>query len=437
VDQGSGRTCRDVRPRGKDRNGAAEGERQWLVDDTARAQSSRNFRLRYSIDGKRYKKTIEANSKAEAQKALRALLKSGDDGTHVEPDKVTVGQWIDEWLEAGAPGRRRKKVSQHTLERYAQLLRTHVKPALGDKQLQQLRAPDIDRLYANIEVKGEIAPRTAHHVHVVFGACLATAHRKGMIASNPMLRVEQVPNPEPQVLDEEERETDDIGEGLDETELATLIAGFQASSLYPVVVPAAATGARRSELLALRWTDLDGEKKTLRIERAWEQTEKFGLRLKTPKTKRGLRTIEIDQAAVDLLLKEKEKHQRIMAGVPDGVDVDLSLIKLPANALMFPALPDPGEDFNFAKPRNPRSFTIAFARKADFMGFGRIRFHDLRGIHSTAPLDAGIPVHTVAQRIGDDPAILLRNYAKRRRSKQADQNVASAIAAFSAGFLRT
>jgi hypothetical protein len=69
------------------------------------------------------------------------------------------------------------------------------------------------------------------------------------------------------------------------------------------------------------------------------------------------------KAAVDLLLEEKEKHQRIKAGVPDGVAADFSLIKLPANALMFPALSEPGQDFNFAKPRNPRNFTIAFARK--------------------------------------------------------------------------
>ncbi len=71
------------------------------------------------------------------------------------------------------------------------------------------------------------------------------------------------------------------------------------------------------------------------------------------------------------------------------------------------------------------------------IGFGGIRFHDLRGIHSTALLDAGIPVHTAAQRIGDDLAVLLRNHAKRKRTKQVDQNVALAIAAISASFPRT
>ena len=44
-------------------------------------------------------------------------------------------------------------------------------------------------------------------------------------------------------------------------------------------------------------------------------------------------------------------------------------------------------------------------------------------------------MNRVAERIGDDPAVLLRNYAKRKRSKKADQSIANAIAAFSSGFL--
>jgi integrase len=404
--------------------------------------------LRDPATGKRKRKwhslpDIKGKREAQAERArLIAELKSG---AYVHTSKLTVGQWIEQWLEAGAPGRRRKKVSERTLERYGQLLRTHVKPALGERPLQKLQAIEIDKLYIALEADAEIAPRTAHHVHTVFGACLATALRKAMIASNPMLRVEQVPNPEGQVFDDDQADTDNIGEGLDEAELARLIAGFETSSLYPVVVLAAATGARRNELLAFRWTDLNVENKTLRIERAWEQTKKFGLRLKPPKTKRGLRTIELDGATATMLLREKERHQRITAGIPDGVTVDLSLIKLPVAALIFPAVPLPGEDFDFAKPRNPRNFSKEFARRADLLrelarkadlpSFGKTRFHDLRGIHSTALLDAGIPVHTVAQRIGDDPAVLLRNYAKRKRTKMANESVTSAIAAFSAGFL--
>jgi integrase len=131
----------------------------------------------------------------------------------------------------------------------------------------------------------------------------------------------------------------------------------------------------------------------------------------------------------------REKHLLIQAGIPDGVEVDLSLIRLPPGALMFPAVPVPGEDFNFARPRNPRNFSKEFARRAGVIGFGSTRFHDLRGIHTTALLDAGIPVRPVAQRIGDDPAVVLRNYAKRKRIKTTDANLADAIGKFAAGFL--
>jgi hypothetical protein len=122
-----------------------------------------------------------------------------------------------------------------------------------------------------------------------------------------------------------------------------------------------------------------------------------------------------------LLPQQRAAHQRIAAGIPDGTEVDLSLIRLPASAMIFPNPPEPRVDFSFTNLRIPRSVSQAFARRAERIGFGKVRLHDLRGIHSTAFLDAGIPVHTVAQRIGDDPATLLRSYTMRRRSKDGRQ----------------
>ncbi len=396
-------------------------------------RGANTFRLRYRLDGKRFTKTFHG-SIGDARKELRRLIRSADVGEHVGPDKVTVGEWIDEWIAAGAPGRKKKRVSQRTLERYADLLRVHVKPVLGGRRLQALQATEIDALYSKMAAAAVIAPRTQHHVHTVFSSALATATRKGKISVNPMTRVEQVPSVSDVVDDD--TEADVIGEGLSDTDLAMLIDGFVTSTIFPIVVLAAATGARRNEILALRWTDLDVAKRTLRIARAWEGTKKFGLRLKAPKTKRGLRTIDLDAGTVALLVWERTAIQRLCAGTPDGAaEVDLSLVKLPAGCLMFPN-PPAGEDFSLTAPRNPLSVTQAFARRAEAIGFGRVRFHDLRGVHSTALLDAGIPVHTVAQRIGDDPAILLRSYAKLRRSKRADERLSETIATLSAGFLK-
>jgi integrase len=153
--------------------------------------------------------------------------------------------------------------------------------------------------------------------------------------------------------------------------------------------------------------------------------------IKRPKTERGIRAFRIDDGLVGLLAAHKEKHQRLVAGLPDNADVDLSLIKLPEGALLFP-----GRDgTNLTKLRDGRGVYHTFVLRAKKLGFPDLRFHDLRGSHETALLDAGVPVHVVAARCGHDPAILLRNYAK--RTKKADDRAAAAIAVLSKNILGT
>lgn len=373
------------------------------------------------VTGKRRQKWHSfKGTKKEALAERVRLLHETNIGSYIEPSKMTVNQWIDQWIEAGAPGRKKKKVGQRTLERYEELLRVHVKPTLGGRPLQKIQATEIDRLYNELEKK--MAPMTLHHVHVTFNSCLSTAERKGLLNVNPMKRAEQVPS----------GGESDHGVALDESELATVVAGFRPSpAMYPIVALTAAIGARRNEVLAFRWSDLDVEKKTLRVERALDFTKKFGIGLKPPKTMRGLRTIALDDATVAMLVNEREKYQRLHAGVADGVDVDLSLIRLPDDALIFPNDPAAG-----AVPRNPRNFSKEFARRAVLLGFPDLRFHDLRGTHATLLLDRGVPVHVVAERIGDDPAVLLRNYAKKKRKNTADTSVSAIISALAAGFLK-
>ncbi len=374
------------------------------------------WRLRYRIKGRRISQTYHGTL-SDARKELRRVLKSGDDGTHVAPDKITLGQWVEMWLAAGAPGRRQKRVRRGTVERYAELLRVHVVPTLGTRPLQRVQATEIDALYQKFE--GKIAQRTAHHVHTVFGSCLSTAVRKGLLAANPLERAEKIPSPGEA----------DHGMVLDSEQLRTLIGGFRGSALFPIVAVAAFTGARRNEILALRWTDIDFDKKTLRIERAIEQARGQPLALKGPKTVRGTRTIAIDDDLIAILRAEREKHLRLMAAVPDGVAVDISLIRLPEGALMFP------NPFTLTELRTPNAVTMEFVRKARRLGFPKLRFHDLRGTHETLLLDAGVPVHVVAARCGHDPAVLLRIYAK--RTKRADTSAAAVIGALAKGVLGT
>jgi integrase len=160
----------------------------------------------------------------------------------------------------------------------------------------------------------------------------------------------------------------------------------------------------------------------------------YGLALKEPKRARHKRTLAIDDDLLALLCTEREKLLRIAAGVPDEASVDLSLVRLPEGALIFPSPPVPGQSFSFTKLRDPDRITKAFKKQARALGLPAFRLHDLRGTHETLLLDRGVPVHVVAARCGHDPAVLLRIYAKRTR--KTDMSASAAEADLARGILK-
>lgn len=395
-------------------------KRRGFGDGGIDARGENSWRVRYRVNGQQFTKTVKG-TKSAAQKALRDLLHAGDTGNHVAPDKMTLGRWIEHWISIGCPGRRCREIGGRARERYAQLLRCHVVPTLGDRPLQQLQSTEIDDLYAQLSER--MAAPTLRYVHVVLSSCLGTATRTRKITRNPMVELAKVPP----------NKGGRHGTVLEADRLRLLVQGFRGSSLFPIVAVAPFTGARRNEILALRWNDLDVAAKTLRIERAEEETKAHGLRIKGPKTERGKRTITIDDDLIALLLAERERYLRVMAGVPDGAAVDLSLVKLPPEGLMFPNPPLPGKSLSFTKLRNPRATTKQFTRIASRLGFEGLRFHDLRGTHATLLLDAGVPAHVVAERCGHDTAVLWSNYAK--MTKSANAAAADVVATLTKGTL--
>lgn len=173
------------------------------------------------------------------------------------------------------------------------------------------------------------------------------------------------------------------------------------------------TGVRRGELLALRWSDVDFDKKTIRINKALEKTKKFGLRVKAPKNKSSIRKINIDEGLCDALKRHRQYHEELASSLG---------VLCPNDGLVFPCvirrprgrqpLKSVVKDVDFSRPWHPDAISKEFRRAADAAGFEDLRLHDLRHTHASQLLDAGVPLHVVSQRLGHStPVITMTIYA--------------------------
>jgi integrase len=385
---------------------------------TVEQRGPNRFRLTHYVNGKRQREWI-SGTRSDANRRLRELTARADAGEHVPASRITLEAWAAEWLtllaRGEAPGMRRKgRVTPRTRERYQELLASYVLPALGHTPLQKITPVAIDRTY--IELERSLSSATVRHVHVALKACLATAVRKGVLTSNPAAKADA-----PRKVDPE------VGRALSVEETAKLLAGFTSTIYHPIVATAVMTGMRLGEILALPWSAVNFAANTITVSQAIERTKEFGTVIKEPKSWRGKRTISIDPALTAILKAQHTQHLRLRAGVPEQTVVSLGAVRLPAEALVFPSGSVHGGRFDFGRIRNARGLTKATREKFRKLGFAGLRFHDLRVTHATALLDAGVPVHTVAQRLGNRPDILLRAYAK--RASAADEHTNRALAA--------
>jgi len=171
-------------------------------------------------------------------------------------------------------------------------------------------------------------------------------------------------------------------EVLDPPEVAAVLNAARTTRLFPIVLLALGTGLRRGEVLGLRWSDLDLERRTLTVAQSLEQT-KTGLRFKTPKTRRSRRTIALSPAVVEELQSHRARQAADRLALGMGKD--------PA-ALVFTRID--------GDPMQPDSVTKIFARIVIKAKVKPISFHALRHTHATDLLRAGVHPKIVSERLG-------------------------------------
>ena len=319
--------------------------------------------------GKPIHKNVLAKTQSEAKEKLKQAIAEAEKLDMSRAKSYTLGAWIKLWYEVYAEPRLREKTKDY----YLNYIDNHIVPELGNTPLEKLTTIQIQKFYNDLQKSGRIqrythiklkdkglSTRVVRGIHTLLNNCLEQAVAERLILTNPAqgCKLPQLEKREMKILPQEK-----IGMYLAEAEKQGLLAAFYLELT---------TGLRRGELLALQWTDLDVESKTLSITK---QVNRINgeLVVSPPKTRNSIRTLALPQQAVDLLIAEHKKH--------------------PRNPYLFPS-PKTGTMYD------PDAFRRTHDKILKAIGAKHIRFHDLRHTFATLSLKSGVDVKTLSGALG-------------------------------------
>lgn len=273
----------------------------------------------------------------------------------------------------------------------------HIENGLGAIPLATLDRADVARWIDALAAGGRLSKRSVQICRTVLRAALSEAVDEGLIPRSPAARVGL-----PRVVAKPVKEKEAVAwtaEQVDRFLAATTdhrwAIAFRIGVLY---------GLRRSEVLALRWDDVDTKAKTLRIDESLVATN-TGAAWGNAKNERSRRTIPIDDDTMRVFAKRRAEQavERLAAG-SEWEDNDLIITTRQGGLVL------------------PRSYDRALARIVDNTGLPRLTSHGLR--HTAAShmvqraADLG-ELRAIADLLGHSPEMLMNTYAHALPNSQA------------------
>jgi integrase len=362
------------------------------------------------ISGRRMTRYVTVRgTKRQAEAELTRLLNQRNNGSYVEPTKMTVAEYLRHWLSSEID----RRVAARTAARHRGIAEKNIIPRLGHVPMRKLAAVHIEEFEAALlregwvkaratpkAKDGEPAPmvepkglsaQTVKHVHRTLSQALNHAVRVGVLFKNP---AQQVKPPRPPAREIKILSREEIG---------TLLKAARGTDLYVPVLVGVTTGLRRGELLGLRWSDIDLSTGRLTVSQSIERV-KGVIAFKAPKTRTSRRTVTLPALTVAAL----EQHWKAQA----QERLKLGLGRDP-HGLVF-TRPD-------GEPMDPDTLTKAFGKLVAASKVTPITFHGLRHTHISHLLMDGVHVKVVSERAGHaNVNITLSVYAAYIPNMQAD-----------------
>ncbi len=322
-------------------------------------------------------------TKKQAQAKLTELLNAANGGVFVEPSKLTLGEWLKEWLDAAVKPRRRPT----TYARYQNILDLHILPApIASIPLQKLRATHLESYYAAAQGKGLQASTVAVH-HAILHRALRKAKKDNLVSVNVAADLDGKPHVD-------RHRSDAVLHCWTAEEARAFLAVAKAAGAQPAAFYALAldSGMRKGELCGLRWSDLDLDGAKARVV---QQLLQPGAEPVFGPTKTGKpRTISLGTETVELLRRHRQ-HQAELKMANRKAYHDFGLVFAKEWNDVRRSREMIGEPLQ-ANNLGQREYA-GLIKAADVR---RIKFHGLRHTCATLLLRAGEPVHVVSERLG-------------------------------------
>ena len=305
-------------------------------------------------------------TKKDAEKKLSELLHQLDTGTFVQPTKYTVANFLEQWLKDYC----KANLAQNTTETYEFFVRKHIVPVIGQLTLSSLRPEHLQRLYSD-KLNGGLGSRSVRYIHVTMHKALKTAVKLGMIPRNPAdsLDVPKVKRHDIQIMNE--------------SDIHIFLEYARPTPYYALFYTALFTGMRRSELLALRWQDVDLLLGQISVNHSLHQLHSGEIVIKQTKTAKGRRLIALSPSTIAALREHRTQQEELKK----------SLGATLADSDFVFCMPD-------GTPFLPDSITHAWRKLASRTGLKGIRLHDARHTHASLMLKQGIHPKIVQERLG-------------------------------------
>lgn len=326
--------------------------------------------------GKRKQKWFSGfKTKKEAEKAMIKKLNEVNDGTYMEPQKITLGNYLLKWLQDFA----KVNTAPLTYEGYSYIVKSHILPSgIGSIKLDKLKPVDIQHYYAEKlqngrkDGTGGLSSKSVYSHHRLLHESLEHAVKWRIIPNNPV-KATIPPKPQKKRMNT-----------LSKEHIHTLLNEAKKTDISGPIYLAINTGMRRGEILGLRWIDVDFTSGILRVLQTIQRVNNRGIIIKdSPKTDGGARTIAISESVVSYLKQVKADYKKNKSLLGDCYQ-DYGLVF---------ARPD-------GSPLDPDTFSRSFKKLVNNLDIPTVRFHDLRHSHATLLLQQGEHPKIVSERLG-------------------------------------